>query len=49
MLRRLKKAVQKAQVVGDWKRHQHFAKPSERRRQKRAQARKRRGDTSGVV
>lgn len=47
-LRRFKKAVQKANIIHDWRRHEHFIPPSQRRRLKRAQARKRRGDTSGM-
>ena len=48
-LRRFKKAVNKANIIHDWRRHEYFTPPSQRRRMKRAQARKRRGDTSGVV
>ena len=42
LLARFKKGVQKAGIVREMRRHEHFVKPSERDRQKRFAARRRR-------
>ena len=41
-LKRFKKACEKAGVISDMKKHQHFEKPSERRKRKLNAARRKR-------
>lgn len=41
MLRRFKKGTSKANLIGDMKRHEHYEKPSVRRKKKSAAARER--------
>ncbi len=39
-LRRFNKSCEKSGIMADIKKHQHFEKPSERRKRKQAQARR---------
>jgi small subunit ribosomal protein S21 len=39
-LRRFNKSCERAGILADVKKHQHFEKPSERRKRKQAQARR---------
>ncbi|HEV3156363.1 MAG TPA: 30S ribosomal protein S21 [Candidatus Baltobacteraceae bacterium] len=41
-LRRFKKATQKAGLMAEWRKREHYEKPSVRRKKKSAAARKRR-------